>query len=176
MLLLFWLFTLLCATGSPSPVDGPAVSDPTTTVSSLTQAAGWQYQQTVEPSTGTTYKASLNAANLLQLAYPYEGGSTVTLTIRNRGGNTNAYLSVSKGMFAPSFQGGKALIRFDEGRSVTYSLTAAANGRGNLLFIDDEKRLIQQIRTSRTMAVQIKMVGQNLNEMRFNSAGLRWNH
>ncbi|WP_375444600.1 hypothetical protein [uncultured Fibrella sp.] len=154
-----------CLLGFFLTFNGPAV-----------QTTGWQYQETAEPSTGTTYKASLNATNLLQLPYPYAGGSVVTLTIRSRSGTTTAYLSVSKGLLAPSFQGGKALIRFDAGKPVTYALSAAANGRGNLLFFDDAQRLIRQLRSSKTMTLQLKVIGQNLNDVNFTAAGLRWNY
>lgn len=169
MHLSFWLVGLLMATYNP-----PALSR--LTQSPAAKGAGWQYQQTAGPAGGTTYKASLNAANLLQLPYPYAGGSTVTLTLRSRNGEIHAYLSVSKGLFAPSFQGGRALIRFDAGKPITYSLSAAANGRANLVFFDDTSKLIRQIRASRTMVVQLQMPGQKLDEVRFNSVGLRWTH
>lgn len=159
MHLSIWLLGLLLT------LNGPSV-----------QTTGWQYQETAEPSAGTTYKASLNATNLIQLPYPYAGGSVVTLTIRTRSGTTTAYLSVSKGLLAPSFQGGKALIRFDAGKPVTYALSAAANGRGNLLFFDDAQRLIRQLRSSKTLTLELKVIGQNVNEVTFPLAGLNWNH
>ncbi|MEZ0542083.1 hypothetical protein [Fibrella arboris] len=161
-----FLYTLHCSSASAGlgqPKNGSA-------------PVGWQYQQTTDRATGTTHKATLEATNLLQLPYPYAGGSVVTLTIRHRAGNTTAYLSVSKGLLAPSYQGGKALIRFGTGQAVTYTLTAAANGRGNLLFFDDNQRLIRQLRTAKAMAIQLKVAGQNLNEINFTSAGFRWTH
>lgn len=171
MYLSFWLVGLLYALHCPSAIsDGIQPKNPSA------PPAGWQYQQTPDPSGGTAYKATLDAVDLLQLPYPYAGGSTVTLTIRNRNGSTNAYLSVSKGLLAPSFQGGKALIRFDAGKPVTFALSAAANGRGNLIFFDDTEQLIRKVRASQKMTVQLKILGQNLNEVSFNSASLRWSH
>ncbi|MBO0947801.1 hypothetical protein [Fibrella forsythiae] len=171
MQLSLWLVGLLYVLHSPAPIS--AVPQPKNPSAS---PAGWQYQQTPDPSGGTAYKATLDAIDLLQLPYPYAGGSTVTLTIRARGGTTNAYLSVSKGLLAPSFQGGKALIQFDAGKPVTFSLSAAANGRGNLIFFDDTEQLTRKVRAARKMTVQLKILGQNLNQVTFNSAGLRWNH
>lgn len=157
--------------------NGPSTVPRLTQVKSQpAQQAGWQYQQTVESPTGTTYKATLDAINQLQLPYPYAGGSTVTLTMRSRGGDTHAYLSISKGMFAPSFTGGTAQIRFDNAPAVTYTLSAAANGRGNLLFIDDTARLLRQLRTTRTMVVQLNVPGQKLATLQFSATPLRWAH
>ncbi|MFD2570507.1 hypothetical protein ACFSUS_07670 [Spirosoma soli] len=139
-------------------------------------ARTWQYEKTVDRAGGTVYKATLPSTNVLQFEYPYTGGSIVTLTLRRKGGDTYAYLEVSKGMFTRSFQGGNANIQFDGKRAVAYSLSAAANGRANIVFFDAEQRLIGQIRTAKAMVVQLQFAGQRPREIRFNTAGLRWDH
>ena len=167
MLLLLWSVLMLYPLENSSPA-GPTVRSANAQQPSA-PGSGWQYQQG-----GTLYKATLNSTNQIELPYPYGGGSTVTLAVRNRDGATTAFLSVSKGLLAPSYQGGTALIRFNGSRPVTYTLSAAANGRGNLLFVDDSPQLIRQLRTANTMTVQLNVTGQKLNEIRFNIAGLRW--
>ena len=169
MLLLFWSVLALCPLKNFSSIGLTARSEGTQRPS--TTGSDWHYQQN-----GTLYKATLNSANQLQMPYPYAGGSTVTLTIRNRDSATTVFLSISKGLLAPSFQGGTALIRVNGGKSVVYALSAAANGRGNILFVDDSPRLIRQLRTATTMTVQLKVIGQKLHEVRFNTAGLNWNY
>ncbi len=192
MFLFFWLFNLLVAMVSPSlatkpaPIkatlassasSGQAVTSVTTTPGSSTQAAGWQYQQKVEPSGGVTYRAILNSSSQIQLPYPSTGGSTVTLTLRARSGSpATAYFSVTNGLLTKSFQGGNAQIRFNANKAVVYSVSAAANGSGNLVFIDDVQRFIRQLKTARAMTVQLTLANQPLGNVRFNPAGLRWNH
>jgi hypothetical protein len=165
MLSLLYLLPFFFA---PKNVDPMVMQKPAPPV------VGWQYPQSAGPSGGTTKKATLDATDLIELPYPYGGGSVVTLTLRNQGGTTNAYLSVVKGLLAPSYQGGKALIRFGSAKPVTFTMTAAANGRGNLLFFDDTQRLIRQLRTAKAMAIQLNVPGQKLNEIHFNAAGLTW--
>ena len=165
MLLLLWSALVFY------PLKNSSSADPTAH-SVLTQrpsapGSGWQYQQN-----GTLQKATLNSINQLELPYPYGGGSTVTLTIRNRDGAITVFFSVSKGLLASSFQGGTALIRINGGRLVTYALSAAANGRGNLLFVDDSPQLIKQLRIATVMIVQLKVAGQKTHKIRFNAAGL----
>lgn len=142
----------------------------------ISPPTGWQYESKSDKLTGTLDKATLPAANSVQFPYPYAGGSTVSLVLRHRNGQTNAYLSTSKGIFTNSFQGGRSQIRFDGGRPVTYALTAAANGSGNPIFFDADQQLIRQIRASKTMTVRVQCPGLSLDELRFNTAGLRWNH
>ncbi|GAB3508997.1 hypothetical protein GCM10027341_45520 [Spirosoma knui] len=149
----------------------PANRNPTASVVEIAQASGWRY----ENKDGTVHKATLTSTNEFKLTYPFTGGTPVTLTIRAKGGNTYVYLEVAKGTFTRSFQSGKARIRFDSRPPVTYALSAAANGRANIVFFDQEQRLIKQLKTARTMSVQLQFAGQNQSELRFNTAGLRWN-
>ncbi|MCY7357822.1 MAG: hypothetical protein LH609_10205 [Rudanella sp.] len=135
---------------------------------------GWQYEKTVDMSGAALYKATLASENSPQFPYPFGGGSVVMLAIRTRNGSTNAYLEVSKGLFNHGFQSGKATIRFNAKPPVTYTLTAAANGRANIVFFDTEQRLIRQIKESKTMIVQVAFAGQPLIEARYKSAGLQW--
>ncbi len=139
-----------------------------------TSPKGWQYEKTADKSGASVYKAMLASENAPPFPYPFGGGSVVTLAIRTRNGNTNAYLEVAKGLFNHGFQSGKATIRFDAKPPVTYALTAAANGRANIVFFDAEQRLIRQIKESKTMTVQVAFAGQPLIEARYKSAGLQW--
>ncbi len=148
-------------------------SQPTDRV--LAQAI-WQYEKTVDGSGGPVYKGSLTAANKLRFAYPYTGGSTATLTIRTGNTGTNIYVEVSNGQFNRSFQGGTARVRFDGKPPVTYSLSAAANGRANIVFFDEADGFVERIRTARTVSIQVEFPGQRVQKIEFSTAGLRWNH
>lgn len=151
--------------------DNPAQPTDRTPVGAV-----WRYEKTVDGSGSPVYKASLTATNRLQFAYPYMGGSTATLTIRTGNAGTNAYVEASNGQFNRSFQGGTARVRFDGKPPVTYSLSAAANGRANIVFFDAADAFIQRIRTARTVSMQVEFPGQRVQKIEFSTAGLRWNH
>ena len=140
------------------------------------QAATWRYERTADGLGSPVYKASLTAANTLQFAYPYTGGSTATLTIRRGSGSTNVYIDVSNGQFNRSFQGGTARVRFDGKPAITYSLSAAANGRANIVFFDSERRLIEQIKTAKKASIEIEFPSQKTQTIEFKTAGLKWRH
>ncbi len=136
------------------------------------QPGRWTYENTGR----TVYKASINSTNLIQFEYPYTGGSTATLSIREKDGSTQAYIDVSNGQFNRSFQNGTARIRFDGKSPVTYSLLAAANGRANIIFFDEVRQLINQIKASKSMSVDVRFDGQPARLIEFRTANLRWNH
>lgn len=122
------------------------------------------------------YKASIPATRLLYFSFPHNGGSVVTLTIRRRNDETHVYLSVSKGQFNNSFQGGKARIRFDDHPAVAYSFSAAANGTANTIFFDATQALIAKMKAARMMYVEVGFASQGQQAVAFTVAGLRWNH
>ena len=162
---------------SPNQRSDDSASKPALKSSVPARAGQWVYAENVDQKAGTTaYKASIVATNLLQFAFPYTGGSTATLTIRHRESDPQVYIEVSKGQFNRSFQGGRARIRFDGKPAVTYSLSAAANGRANIVFFDSPAKLISQLKTARNTFIQVEFEGQPVRPISFRTAGLQWDH
>ncbi len=142
----------------------------------LAQSGAWRYEKTVDKTGRTVYKASVTSANLVKFEYPYQGGSSATLTIRTGNDGTYVSIEVAKGQFNRSFQGGSARIHFDGKPPITYSLTAAANGRANIVFFNADRKLIDQIKAAGTMLIQVTFDGQAVRKILFKTAGLRWSH
>lgn len=138
-------------------------------------AGKWTYEKKVQADGSTVSKATITASNILEFTFPYNGGSTATLTLRKRESGTTVYLEVSKGHFNRSFQNGTAKVRFDRQSPITYALLAAENGRANIVFFDDTQKLIRQIKTAQTMTIDVGFAGQGTQQIRFSIAGLRWN-
>lgn len=160
-----------------APVGLPgSVSQPQQTDGVPGQAGRWRYEKTADRMGNPVYKASLRASNVLQFAYPYAGGSTATLTVRRANNDTYAYLEVSNGQFNRSFQPGIARVRIDGQPPVTYALSAAANGRANIVFFDAAPTLIVRIKRARRVSMLVEFAAQKTQKIEFATAGLRWNH
>ena len=136
----------------------------------------WMYSKTVDRAGSTVHKAIITSPNVLTFTFPYAGGSTATLTIREKNNDTNVYLDVSKGQFNRSFQGGAARIRFDNTPSAIYSFSAAENGRANIVFFDSPEALIDRMKKARKMVVNVNFYAQGSRQIEFNVANLVWNH
>ncbi|WP_051041029.1 hypothetical protein [Fibrisoma limi] len=161
----------------PDPVSVTYVIErpgPLLTQTPAAATKGWAYEKTADKFKGRVQRASLVSANTIQFDYPYTGKTPATLTIRERDGSTTVYIEVDKGQFNRSFQNGSAKVRFDGKAPVTYPLTAAANGRANIVFFDADQKLINQIKAARTMTVAINFYGQPVRQLEFRTAGLRW--
>lgn len=135
----------------------------------------WRYEKTTDNEGRSVQKASTMSPNLLEFEFPYNGGSTATLTLRKRADDTHVYIQVSKGQFNRSFQGGQARVRFDGKAPVLYSFSAAENGSANVIFFDADQKLINQMKTARNMVVDVEFAGQGKRQITFRTAGLTWN-
>ena len=160
--------------GVPIGVTTEPTTNRSTSTSSAAQTPAWRYDKTVDQEGHPVYKASIVSPTQLQFDFPYAGGSTATLTIRKRESGTHVYIQVSNGQFNRSFQGGQARVRFDSRPPATYGFSAAENGSANVIFFDSERALIQQLKTSRNMTVDVEFAGQSKRQIAFRIAGLRW--
>lgn len=166
------------------PISPPANSSANKSSSSEKQSKNgsaqvvtrWRYEQKADKGGNTVYKAAINSPTVLNFEFPYAGGSTATLTLRKKNDTHYVYLEVSKGQFNRSFQGGNASIRFDGKPPVRYSLSAAENGRANIVFFDSPQKLINQMKEARKMVVDIEFSGQGTRHIEFTTVGLIWNH
>jgi hypothetical protein len=139
-------------------------------------AGKWVYEKRVDKSGSTVYKASFTSPGVLTFAFPYAGGSAATLTLRHKNDQTYLYLEVSRGQFNRTFQGGKARIAFDSKPAKNYSFSAAENGRANIIFFDDEAKLIAQMKAARKMTIDVEFYAQGRRTIEFSTADLSWNH
>ncbi len=166
----------ITSTESITPVNRAVAGEPVGKNTTSTPTGTWVYTKTVDKAGSTVHKAVITSPNVLTFTFPYAGGSTATLTIREKNNETTLYLDVSKGQFNRSFQGGSARIRFDNTPSAIYSFSAAENGRANIVFFDSPQALIDRMKKARTMFVTINFYAQGSRQIAFNVADLAWNH
>ncbi|GAB2540356.1 hypothetical protein [Spirosoma aerophilum] len=149
---------------------------PTASYTLPPSAGKWLYEKRVDKTGSTVYKASNTSLNVLNFRFPYEGGSSATLTLRHKNDLTYLYLEVSRGQFNRTFQGGTARIAFDRKPAKNYSFSAAENGRANIIFFDNEATLVSQMKGAQKMAIDIEFYAQGRRTIEFSTADLSWNH
>lgn len=193
LLLPLWLVSVGCSdnpktaqTSRPDSVRTTAeaspetagTSPPTGTVSATsgtTKSTTWTYENRVEAAgESVTHRASLTSPTRLEFGFPYAGGSTVRLGLRERNGDALVSLHVTNGAFNRSFQEGSVRIRFDGRSPVTYRYAPAQNGSATVIFLDQPDAIIRQLKSSRTAVVNLDFYNQGNRQFTFNTATLRW--
>ncbi|TCN63697.1 hypothetical protein [Acetobacteroides hydrogenigenes] len=148
--------------------------DSTTT----TTPNNWNYSQEFdEMNSSTSYFAWSESTNTLDFQFPYEGGSSFTLTVRKNASGTNVYLKVSKGQFMTSVMGEESLrIKFDEEKPQSFSYSSAADGSSDIIFINSESRLINKLKTAKKIIIETTFYNEGKQKVYFNVEGLDWKH
>jgi len=185
MKLLFLLLGIaVTATQCTGPQANNAVpkdkADSTKSAGSNDPAASskWEYDQEEDKMTSkTSWFAGVKANELLQLKFPYNGGTTVNIFLRNKGGENQVMLQLSKGQFmANVIKGQDILVRFDSLKAEKFSCLAPGDGSTTTLFINNEAKFISRLKKAKKALVEAEMFNEGNHVIEFNVEGLKWDH
>jgi hypothetical protein len=138
--------------------------------------SNWQYfEKTDRMSDDKTYFAQCKAINTVDFDFPYQGGSTFTLTLRKRNNKNEILLSVSKGQFITSiFDSERLRVKFDNEASQNYSYNSPSDGSANIIFINNENSFIAKLKKSKKVLIEAEFYTHGREIIEFNVEGLEW--
>lgn len=138
----------------------------------------WVYNESVDEMTDKTcYYASIISENSVDFDFPYNGGSTLKLTLRDSPQfGKDAYIYISQGQFNPSYNNEKIKIRFDNNDPYTMKCGTPADFSTDLLFILDYKKLVKELKKAKTMKISASFFSEGTRTFTFNVDGLEWDH
>ena len=122
----------------------------------------------------TVKYASIEANEELQFKFPYDGGSVASFTIRKKDGRNDIYLSVSKGQFNGTYDGGQIRIKFDDEQPKKFSFVAPSDGSADMIFINSEKAIIAKLKNSKKIIIETEFFNEGNRQMEFDVAGFKW--
>lgn len=166
LLLMFFVVFALVSCGGASTTS--------TAESSSTPAPNWEYFTNVDQMTGdTTHWAECVSENAEKFDFPYDGGSYLSINVRNTGGKQDAWIKIDKGQFsiAPTFGEGIS-VRFDDGEVLKFACVAPSDGSGDLLFINKTKKFLPLLKGSKTMMIKVEFWREGTRTFKFKTEGL----
>ena len=135
----------------------------------------WTFQEDVDKMTSKTVKyASIDANEELEFKFPYDGGSVASLTIRKKDGANDIYLSVTKGQFNATYDGGQVRIKFDDEQPKKFSFTPPSDSSSDVIFINSTKTIISKLKTSKKIIIEAEFFNEGNRQMEFDVAGFKW--
>ena len=135
----------------------------------------WLYESEEDKMTSKKIKyASVIANELLQFNFPYNGGSTAILNIRKKGGVTDMYLTISKGQFNSTYDGGYIRLRFDNNPPKKYSFSPASDASTDVIFINSVNEIISKLKKSKTLIIETEFYNEGIRQIEFGVQGLEW--
>lgn len=147
--------------------SAPPTSVPTTPSASSTSGSPtahtppqpkWDYLFFADNVSGKNGKtAEVTSINSFEMNFPYQGGTTGSITIRNhpRQGK-DIYFSINKGqLLCTSYEGCEVLVRFDDRKPFTIHANTPEDNSSTTLFLSGYNRLVKEIEKSKTMIVEV---------------------
>lgn len=123
----------------------------------------------------TTRFASIESQNQLQFNFPYNGGSTGRLTLRDKSGDLNVMLSIDKGQFTCNpFSNNTVAVKFDSGSILRFRCTGTSDGTSNVIFLESEHRFLNGLKRSQHAIIEAEFFQAGPQQFKFNTAGLKW--
>ncbi|MBS0647374.1 MAG: hypothetical protein JSR97_12415 [Verrucomicrobia bacterium] len=121
------------------------------------------------------YFAVSNSTNDLEFDFPYKGGSTLSIIVRNMNKENDVMLQISKGQFGSSYSQ-KVKIKFDDGKIESYSFSDAADGSSNYIFLENSKSLIAKLKAAKHLKIEAPFFQAGRQVAEFDVSGFEWPH
>jgi len=138
----------------------------------------WDYSSDEDEMSGKkSYYASCTSKNMVEFSFPYDGGSDLTIIIRKHSKyGHDICFKISKGQFNSDIDGESLLARFDKGSIKRFSCSTSADGSADVLFIDNYRLFLKNLRKSKTCKIQCAFYQGGDQTFSFDTGGLKWNH
>lgn len=186
---LFTLLALSCALYSCSSTEASSTSSDSTKVTesatpskskstvATEPATKWEYWDKEDKMTSDkNYYASVDANEKIDFEFPYDGGSTASITIRNQDKQNDVMLQISKGQFNTGVDGGTIKVRFDDKKPSVYETSSPSDGSSEMVFINNGKKFLKELKASKRAIIQAEFFDSGIKTMEFNTAGFEWKH
>jgi hypothetical protein len=148
----------------------------TTEQSSEKKSENWNYSEDVDKMEGTKqFFASNTSTNEIEFEFPYDGGSTFDILVRNTGKENEVLLTVSKGQFMTSINGSETLkVKFDENKPENYSYNSASDASMDVIFLNNSKKFINNLKKSKKVMIEATFFDAGSKVIEFDVEGLKW--
>jgi hypothetical protein len=164
------LFILSSCTEPAADRDYEAVMQKETPKVDLTK---WQYWiENDEMTEEKSQFAEVMSLNYAVFKFPYEGGSHMFVTLRNKNGKKEVILRIDKGQFVSPFNNDFIKLKFDEEKPINVTYNPAADGSSDIVFLNSSKRIIEKLKKAKILKVQAMFYDEGNVTFNFNVEGL----
>lgn len=138
-------------------------------------AIAWNYQESTDKMRNETTKyASITSSNKVSFGFPYQGGSTMELTIRKSPKyGKDIVIEISSGQFT-CMMGCTIHMKFDNGKIERFSANGAADGSSDVIFAKPFGAILTKLQKAKKLVVEADFYNEGANQFEFNVSGLNW--
>jgi|GEM_PF-3330010 len=135
----------------------------------------WSYEDEVDEMTSETrHIATIASPDIVNMEFPYEGGSILYMTVRNMAGDADAFIYISKGQLFTEYGAEYINVRFDDEKPSKFSVSDASDNNAQYLFINDAKKFTNKLKTAKKVAIECQFYNNGKHVFKFDTAGFTW--
>jgi len=142
----------------------------------------WVYDESNDEMRGIKSKfASITSINDVHFSSPYEGGSKLLITLREKTGQPlDVLFVISKGQYACDTisRNCYASFKFDDNTVETVELDSTADHASDVLFVrndDDANLFIKRLLNSTKLIIELPFYQNGSKQFKFDVSNLKWN-
>lgn len=141
-------------------------------------ATAWEYSTAKDEMRGTEkFYAVLKSSNQVELDFPYQGGSTLTLAVRKYGKDpTDVLLFIDKGQVTCHMDGCDLAVKFDDEPVSSVHAHEATGGSTNAMFLDYPTTFIKKMKSSKHLIIEVPVYQAGDKQFKLETAALEWAH
>lgn len=137
----------------------------------------WEYSESKDEMSGkTNYFVQNTSSDVVNLDFPYEGETSLSIVIRNNDGETDAYIIASQGQLITDYSNSVIEVKFDESPSMMFSVTDASDGDAKYKFFSSTKKLIEKLKSSKKVKIRVQFYNEGFHVYNFDTKDLNWKH
>lgn len=137
----------------------------------------WAYDERPDKMTSKSiYLAQTISSTILDFEFPYDGGASAYLTIRNKDGFNKAYVEMSKGQFLIHSSAKMWKVRFDQKDTDYYLFNPASSGNSKIAFVSRSAEFIENVKKHKKVIIEAEFYQEGLRQMEFDISNLKWDH
>lgn len=136
----------------------------------------WTYTEDEDKMSGQKrYFGTCVSTNQIEFEFPYNGGSTFNLIIRNMGQGNEVILQVSNGQFITSISSSESCrVKFDDEQPSKFTYNSASDGSSDVIFINNAKKFISRLKKAQKLMIEVQFYNAGNQIIYFDVAGLEW--
>lgn len=139
--------------------------------------SSWKYDNSEdEMRSETSYFASNESINTVELQFPYQGGTRLNILLRDNAKHVKDIMFiVNKGQIFCGYQDCHVNIKFDDGEVQRYETTEAEAGSSEVLFLTNNiSGFVKKLKKSKNVTVEVNFYNHGAEQFKFDVSGLEW--
>lgn len=135
----------------------------------------WNYSSEEDEMTSNMNRyAQVTSPDMVDLEFPYQEGTYMTLYIREKGGATDAFIKVTTGQLHTDYNNPTVTLRFDENPPEDFKVSDAASGDSEYLFFDNPIALVEKLKSSSKTKIKCMFYNQGSYVFNFDTDKFKW--